>query len=80
VTWRELSLVDDAQAQEFGIGFVNENWGWVGTRNNGFETRDGGATWMPVEMGQAVNKVRIVREGDRFSAFAIGVEVRRLDG
>jgi photosystem II stability/assembly factor-like uncharacterized protein len=80
LSWRELPLVDDAHAQEFGVGFVNENWGWVGTLNSGFETRDGGANWTPVEMGRAVNKIRIVREGARFSAFAIGSQVNRLDG
>jgi photosystem II stability/assembly factor-like uncharacterized protein len=79
-SWRELPLVEDAKAQEFGVGFVNEAWGWVGTLSSGYETRDGGASWTPVEMGRAVNKIRIVREGQRFSAFAIGVQVSRLDG
>ena len=79
-TWRELPLVNDAQAQEFGVGFATETWGWVGTLNSGFETRDGGASWTPVEMGRAVNKIRIVRDGQGFSAFAIGVQVSRLDG
>ncbi len=79
-TWSELPLVDDARVREFGVGFVDERWGWVGTTISGFETRDGGATWAPVQMGQAVNKIRIVRDGARFRAFAIGVQVHRLDG
>lgn len=77
--WRELPLVDNAQVREFGIGFVDENWGWIGATTGGFETRDGGATWTPVEMGRAVNKIRIVRDGARARAFAIGVNVHRLD-
>lgn len=79
-TWSELPLTDDARVREFGVGFVDERWGWVGTTISGFETRDGGATWAPVQMGQAVNKIRIVRDGSRFRAFAIGVQVHRLDG
>jgi photosystem II stability/assembly factor-like uncharacterized protein len=79
-TWRELPLVDDAHAQEFGVGFVDERRGWVGTAVSGFETRDGGRSWAPVEMGRAVNKIRIVRNGARWRAYAIGVSVSRLDG
>lgn len=78
--WTELPLADDARVREFGVGFVDERWGWVGTTVSGFETRDGGATWVPVQMGAAVNKIRIVRDGARFRAFAIGVQVHRLDG
>lgn len=79
-SWRELPLVNDAQAREFGVGFVDENRGWVGTASGGFETRDGGASWARVEMGRAVNKIRVVHEGAQFSAFAIGIQVNRLDG
>lgn len=79
-SWRELPLVDDARVRAFGIGFVDENRGWVGTSTTGFETRDGGATWAPVAMGQAVNKIRILKQGQGFRAFAIGVQLHRLDG
>ncbi|NOT41932.1 MAG: hypothetical protein HOP13_15745 [Alphaproteobacteria bacterium] len=80
-TWTELPLVNDAKVREFGVGFVTEERGWVGTTTSGFETRDGGRTWAPVPMGAAVNKIRIVRQGGaRFRAFAIGVDVHRLDG
>jgi hypothetical protein len=72
--------VDDARVRAFGIGFVDENRGWVGTSTTGFETRDGGATWAPVAMGQAVNKIRILKQGQGFRAFAIGVQLHRLDG
>ncbi|GAM97705.1 BNR repeat protein [alpha proteobacterium U9-1i] len=78
-SWRELPLVDDARVREFGIGFVNENWGWIGASTTGFETRDGGLSWAPIEMGRAVNKIRVLHDGDAVRAFAIGVEVRRFD-
>jgi len=79
-SWREIPLVDDARVRQFGIGFVDDDWGWVGTTTAGFETRDGGATWAPVAMGQAVNKIRILRSGSRVRAYAIGVHVHRFDG
>lgn len=64
----------------FGVGFVNPEHGWIGAMPGGFETRDGGRTWARVEMGAAVNKVRVVpRAGGGKVVFAIGVELHRLD-
>lgn len=78
-TWKELPLVKNAKAREFGVGFLDEKHGWVGTMAGGFETRDGGATWKPVEMGKAVNKIRIHRRADGTPwGYAIGVDVLRL--
>jgi len=79
LTWTEMPLVDNAAVREFGVGFVDERRGWIGAVPNGFETRDGGATWAPVQMGNAVNKVRIVPNGSGVAVFAIGVELHRLD-
>lgn len=78
-SWREVPLVVDGTLQQFGVGFVNETWGWVGGSTSGFETRDGGATWAPVAMGRAVNKVRIISNSSGVTAYAIGVDVYRLD-
>lgn len=79
-TWREHPLVEDAAAREFGIGFADAKRGWIGTAKSGFETRDGGKTWSPVSFGRAVNKIRIVSRPDGgLRAFAVGVEVHRLD-
>ena len=79
LTWTELPFVDNAAVREFGVGFVDERRGWIGAVPNGFETRDGGTTWTPVQMGNAVNKVRIVPNGSGVAVFAIGVELHRLD-
>jgi photosystem II stability/assembly factor-like uncharacterized protein len=79
-TWREMPLVTDLAAREFGIGFASEQLGWIGTRSRGYETRDGGRSWAPVAMGEAVNKVRVVNGPDgRRKAFAIGVSVFTAD-
>jgi photosystem II stability/assembly factor-like uncharacterized protein len=79
-SWKELPLVNDKTAQEFGIGFADDLHGWVGTRIGGFETRDGGKKWNSVEFGKAVNKIRILpKPGGGKMAMAIGVDVHRLD-
>ncbi len=78
-SWRELPLVDEAGVREFGIGFVDEKRGWVGTVKTGYETRDGGKSWSAVAMGKAVNKIRVTRGPSGTRVFAIGVEVHRLD-
>ena len=79
-TWREQPLVEDPQVTEFGIAFIDDRHGWVGGMPTGFETTDGGATWKPVTtMPRAANKLRIVRDGDRATVWAIGLDVRHLD-
>jgi len=78
-SWREISLVDNKDARQFGIGFLDANIGWVGTRIGGFETTNGGRTWQRNNLGPAINKVRIVRGSNHTRAFAIGVDVWRLD-
>jgi photosystem II stability/assembly factor-like uncharacterized protein len=86
-SWKELDLVNDIKSREFGIAFVSETHGWVGTATSGFETRDGGLTWSAFNFGRFVNKVRVVRYNDlsqttnqpRARVFAIGVDVHRLD-
>ena len=49
------------------------------TRSTGYQTTDGGAHWTAIEMGEAVNRIRIVPDGAGFVAYAIGVDVYKLD-
>ena len=79
-TWAELPLVDDARVRQFGIGFLDELRGWVGAVPHAFATTDGGATWTPAQMGQAVNKVRVLHTPAGPVAYAIGVQVLKADG
>jgi photosystem II stability/assembly factor-like uncharacterized protein len=75
-TWTEINLIEDATAREFGIGFIDENHGFVGTMNSGFETKDGGQTWQKIDLGRACNKIRIYRDENKKSyGYAIGVNV-----
>lgn len=79
-SWKELPLFANKAAQEFGIGFASDSVGWVGTRVGGFETRDGGNNWAPVEFGKAVNKIRVLTAADGHKiAYAIGVDVYKLE-
>lgn len=79
-TWRELPLADDFAVREFGIGFADDMTGWVGTTTTGFATADGGTTWRRVDLGRAVNKIRIVPDGANYVAYAIGVDVYKFAG
>lgn len=80
LNWAELPLIDDRQVRAFGIGFVDEHRGWVGAVPNGFETLNGGVTWVPTAMGAAVNKIRIIpKAGGGTVAFAIGAELHRIE-
>jgi len=79
-SWREIALVKNAKVREFGVGFADEQTGWVGAAPAGFGTRDGGKTWERVDFGAAVNKIRLVKTPDGgYRAYAIGVGVYRLD-
>ncbi|MFM7746714.1 MAG: hypothetical protein ACKO7X_02220, partial [Bacteroidota bacterium] len=59
-------------------GFLDENHGYVGTMKSGYETRNGGKTWIPVQLGKACNKIRIYKDskGNPYG-YAIGVDVMK---
>ena len=79
-TWKEINLVEDAGAREFGIGFIDENHGFVGTMNTGYETKDGGKTWTKVNLGMACNKIRIYKDANgKTYGYAIGVDVIKFN-
>ena len=77
-TWQEIPLVEDYAVRQFGIAFADEQTGWVGTSTTGFQTVDGGATWSRVEMGRAVNKIRLIPTADGLVGYAIGVDIHKL--
>jgi photosystem II stability/assembly factor-like uncharacterized protein/dienelactone hydrolase len=77
-TWQEINLVEDASAREFGIGFIDENHGFVGTMNSGYETKDGGKIWTPVYLGMACNKIRIYKDiNGNVYGYSIGLDVMK---
>lgn len=78
-TWEELNLTLNNKAREFGIGFIDELHGYVGTMTSGFETNDGGHSWIPIDLGKACNKIRIYKDtDDTYYGYAIGVNVFKL--
>jgi photosystem II stability/assembly factor-like uncharacterized protein len=78
-TWVEMDLVKDNKAREFGIGFIDENHGFVGTVSSGYETLDGGKSWSKTDLGRACNKIRIYKKDNRVFGYAIGVNVYKLE-
>jgi photosystem II stability/assembly factor-like uncharacterized protein len=75
-TWNEINLIEDAGAREFGIGFIDENHGFVGTMSSGFETKDGGKTWTKIDLGRACNKIKIYKNAEgKTYGYAIGLNV-----
>jgi photosystem II stability/assembly factor-like uncharacterized protein/dienelactone hydrolase len=77
-TWKEINLVEDAGAREFGIGFIDEMHGFVGAMNSGYETKDGGLSWTPINLGMACNKIRIYKDAKgRVYGYSIGVDVMK---
>lgn len=78
-SWKEYKLCDDYKARSFGVGFINEENGFIGTVSTGYQTADGGATWTKTDLGRACNKIRIVTAPDgRVYGYAIGVNVFKL--
>ncbi len=78
-TWREIEIVQDKTARQFGIGFVDANTGFVGTAAGGFATKDGGATWQRAPIARAANKFQAVPTGAGVRVYAIGTEVQAID-
>ncbi len=55
-TWSEI-MASPNHLDVQGIGFLNQNLGWLGPRNEGLlETKDGGQTWDPIEVLPNINK------------------------
>ncbi len=77
MSWIEMPLANNS-CKEFGIGFITENVGWVGTDLSGYETTDGGNTWSTKNMGLLVNKIRFIKDGSNFVAYAIGRNIFKL--
>jgi photosystem II stability/assembly factor-like uncharacterized protein len=77
--WKEYELCKDHKSRPFGVGFIDENNGFIGTMNTGFQTKNGGGVWTKVDLGRACNKIRIVKlPNGNIYGYAIGVNVFKL--
>jgi photosystem II stability/assembly factor-like uncharacterized protein len=77
--WKEYELCVDHKSRSFGIGFIDENNGFIGTLNTGFQTKNGGKDWTKIDLGRACNKIRIVKQANgKMYGYAIGVNVLKL--
>lgn len=77
-TWTELLLCTDAKVRQFGIAFATPDLGWVGAVPHGFFTNDGGKTWSKASLGNAVNKIRLLKSDTSLIGYAIGTHVHKL--
>jgi photosystem II stability/assembly factor-like uncharacterized protein/alpha-beta hydrolase superfamily lysophospholipase len=78
-TWFEIKLTDDHAVREFGIGFIDENTGWVGTTIGGFQTTNGGLSWTRSEHGLYTNKYRILSTQEGKKVIGIGKDLYQLE-
>lgn len=77
--WKEYELCNEYKARSFGVGFIDEETGFIGTRTGGYQTKNGGKSWEKVDMGMACNKIRIVHKPNgEIYGYAIGVNVYKL--
>jgi photosystem II stability/assembly factor-like uncharacterized protein len=75
LTWTENQFANNGN-KAFGIGFLNDSTGWVGTDQGGWQTTNGGETWTTKNIGQFANKIRVLPNG---TAFAIGLRIYKLN-
>ncbi|MGB4846721.1 MAG: YCF48-related protein [Saprospiraceae bacterium] len=67
-TWQEL-VVSSIPLDIQGIGFANEEKGWVGPRSSDmWETNDGGITWVPIGNFSNVNRIFRLQEDLLFAS------------
>ncbi len=78
-TWKELPVSQNHALRQFGIGFIDNKHGFLGTTIGGFETKDGGTSWQKLTLGRAVNKFRFLKtkEGKNLG-YAIGADIYRF--
>jgi photosystem II stability/assembly factor-like uncharacterized protein len=74
--WEELPMIVRKATEEFGVGFITENHGWVGTSAGSYETRDGGLHWTPSTLAARANKIRTRAADGTPMVYAIGSEVQ----
>lgn len=77
LNWTELPLVSTG-AKVFGVGFLDENTGWVGCDQSIYETTNGGQSWTAKNVGQYVNKIRVIRTPTADVAYGIGVRIYKM--
>lgn len=67
-TWNEMLFMNDYYFIQ-GIGFINENLGWMGGNSSypTFVTMDGGHTWNSAEFGSRVNRLDFINSNIGFA-------------
>ena len=67
-TWQEKPFLNQLYNEE-GIGFINENTGWLGGDNLTYKTTNGGDNWtVESGMGRSMNRFRFINDSVAYSA------------
>lgn len=66
LTWQRRLVAPGLSFE--GLGFVSPERGWLGSGQSLYATRDGGATWQPLNFGRVVNRIRVLGPGRAFAA------------
>lgn len=76
-TWEEKLFLEEHYFVQ-GIGFADENTGWIGGNSSSpvYYTTDGGDTWLPDEVRPRVNRIRFL--GDSLG-YAVGRSAYRIN-
>ncbi|MBX7047003.1 MAG: T9SS type A sorting domain-containing protein [Ignavibacteria bacterium] len=74
--WCEIQIPITKNIQ--GIGFINENTGWIGGFDTySYQTTNGGANWQQITWGKSHNRFRFINDTLAFSA---GYNVYKYSG
>ena len=76
-TWEEKLFMSSHYFVQ-GIGFADENTGWIGGNSTdpAYQTTDGGETWQPLEIGKRLNRFRFLNDS---LGYAVGETVHKFN-
>lgn len=79
MSWKENQFLNLNYVEQ-GIGFINENTGWIGgsrvSTNFSYKTLNGGSNWNPVGILKNINKFLFLNDS---TGFAVGRTIYKYD-
>jgi len=75
LNWVEKYYGQGEQYREQGIGFVNENTGWMGGYTKFYATTNGGDTWAVLNVGPEFSSINRIRFYGDTLGYAVGTRI-----
>lgn len=76
LNWIRLSFPVLTQVYTQGIGFINQNTGWIGGDTNyTFKTTNGGFSWQADNFGRNINRIRFINDS---IGYAVGSRIYKF--